>query len=135
MPICPISGSPRTWAIAQGLTETGSIVGSPGYLSPEQVQSEALSPQTDIYSLGVMLYELLVGQHPFPDTPVGGLIDQTGQRTAAIGLRNSARTCRRGWMRWCSGQRPKTPPNAMGMCRRFWWNFEPRWGRRRLSAF
>ncbi len=57
-----------------GLTGNGTVLGSPGYLSPEQVQSELISPQTDIYSLGVMLYELLAGQHPFPGASVGELL-------------------------------------------------------------
>jgi WD40 repeat protein/DNA-binding CsgD family transcriptional regulator len=49
------------------LTGTGIVLGSPDYLSPEQARSESVTPQTDIYSLGVMLYELLTGQHPFPN--------------------------------------------------------------------
>jgi len=48
------------------LTATGMVLGSPDYLSPEQARSDAVTPQTDIYSLGVMLYELLIGHHPFP---------------------------------------------------------------------
>jgi len=49
-----------------GLAEVGAIVGSPDYLAPEQASNEPVTPRTDIYSLGVVLYELLVGQHPFP---------------------------------------------------------------------
>lgn len=49
------------------LTGTGMVLGSPDYLSPEQVRSDPVTPQTDIYSLGVMLYELLTGEHPFPN--------------------------------------------------------------------
>ncbi len=48
------------------ITRADAITGSPGYISPEQVQSGPISPQTDIYSLGVMLFELLAGEHPFP---------------------------------------------------------------------
>ena len=55
-------------------TQTGVILGTPAYITPEQVQSQPVSAQTDIYALGVVLYELLVGGHPFPDTPTGELV-------------------------------------------------------------
>jgi DNA-binding CsgD family transcriptional regulator len=42
-----------------------SIAGTPHYLAPEQARDEPLTPQTDIYSLGATLYELLAGAHPF----------------------------------------------------------------------
>ncbi|MEW6581126.1 MAG: protein kinase [Chloroflexota bacterium] len=48
------------------LTESGLVLGSPDYFSPEQARSEPVTPQTDIYSLGVVLYEVLTGHHPFP---------------------------------------------------------------------
>lgn len=51
---------------AETMTEANALIGSPDYLSPEQARSEAVTPQTDIYSLGVVLYEMLVGEHPFP---------------------------------------------------------------------
>ncbi|MBP9503222.1 MAG: protein kinase [Candidatus Promineofilum sp.] len=47
--------------------EGGAIVGSPDYLSPEQARGQEVTPQTDIYCLGVTLYETLTGKHPFPD--------------------------------------------------------------------
>ncbi len=49
---------------AEGEPE-GSFVGSPSYLSPEQIRAGPISPQTDIYSLGIVLYELLAGTRPF----------------------------------------------------------------------
>jgi WD40 repeat protein/serine/threonine protein kinase len=48
-------------------TIAGAVVGSPDYLSPEQARSQPVTSKTDIYSLGVTLYELLTGQHPFPN--------------------------------------------------------------------
>ncbi len=57
--------------VTANATQADAVVGSPDYLSPEQARSEPVSPQTDIYSLGVLLYEVLTGQHPFPDaTPI-----------------------------------------------------------------
>ena len=52
---------------AQSTTEPDSVIGSTEYLAPEQVRSEPATPQTDIYSLGVVLYEMLTGTHPFPN--------------------------------------------------------------------
>jgi WD40 repeat protein/serine/threonine protein kinase len=49
-------------------TQDGAVFGSPAYMAPEAANDEPLTPQTDIYSLGVMLFEILTGQHPFSDT-------------------------------------------------------------------
>jgi hypothetical protein len=47
------------------LTQTGVVFGTPIYLSPEQAQGQPLAPSSDIYSLGVVLYELIAGHPPF----------------------------------------------------------------------
>ena len=47
------------------LTETGTIAGSPPYMSPEQLRAEKLDGQTDIFSYGCVLYEAVSGKHPF----------------------------------------------------------------------
>ena len=49
--------------------------GTPAYLSPEQIRLEPASPRSDIYALGIVVYEMLTGQHPFPDTSLSALLD------------------------------------------------------------
>jgi WD40 repeat protein/DNA-binding CsgD family transcriptional regulator len=51
--------------ISDNKTAADAVIGSLDYISPEQARSEAVTPRTDIYSLGVTLYEIITGKHPF----------------------------------------------------------------------
>jgi serine/threonine-protein kinase len=51
--------------VSQSLTGTGTILGSPFYMSPEQVRGEPADNRSDLFSLGIVLYETLTGQPPF----------------------------------------------------------------------
>ncbi len=58
------------------LTRTGTVVGSPAYMAPEQVRGQQLDGRSDLFSLGVVLYELLLHRKPFPSETVTTLIYQ-----------------------------------------------------------
>jgi serine/threonine protein kinase len=58
------------------LTAQGTIIGTPAYLSPEQAQGFKLDPRTDIYTTGVVLYELLVGELPFDADDITSILLQ-----------------------------------------------------------
>jgi serine/threonine-protein kinase len=65
---------------ASDMTETGSIMGTAQYLSPEQAQGRPVSAQSDLYSIGIVLYELLTGRVPFDgDSPVTIALKQVSE--------------------------------------------------------
>lgn len=64
-PILTDFGIARDLYVDSQMTQIGSTVGTPKYMSPEQAKGEKVDGRADLYSLGVMLYEMLLGQPPF----------------------------------------------------------------------
>ncbi len=67
-------GVARMTETSEAMTQAGLIVGTPHYMSPEQVQGKSLDPGSDVYAMGVLLYELLVGRRPFESTSLTGIL-------------------------------------------------------------
>jgi eukaryotic-like serine/threonine-protein kinase len=70
-------GIARSLHVEHGVTQTGTVLGTGEYLAPEQASGKGVSPATDVYSLGVVLFELLAGDVPF-----------TGENFVAVALRH-----------------------------------------------
>jgi serine/threonine-protein kinase len=58
------------------LTKTGMLLGTPGYMAPEQIRGEAVDARADVFAFGVIAYELVTGEHPFGGSDPASLVER-----------------------------------------------------------
>ena len=75
-------GLARAYELPKGVTKTGMVMGTPEYMAPEQISGVKLSPATDLYALGVLLYRLLSGRLPFRAPSLTDLLQKHLQEQA-----------------------------------------------------
>ena len=119
------------------MTSTGTTVGTPTYMAPEQAMGSNIGPWTDLYSAGVMAYELFVGQLPFPAaaTPMAMLLHHINDPVPEPRELNPE--LHPDLERWILGLLDKTPEKRTGSAMEAWETLEevalglfgPRWRR------
>ena len=118
-------------------TMTGTTIGTPAYMAPEQALGEILGPPADLYSLGIILWEALAGHPPFvsEDTPMAVLFRQVNEPVPA--LTSVAPDIDPGLARWLDVMLAKAPADRFASAAQAWEQLEdvaigslgPRWRR------
>ena len=112
-------GLARAYADAQ-ITQAGNVTGTVQYLAPEQLQGEPADPRTDLYSLGIVAYEMLTGRIPFSgETPMAIAYKHLRERVPAPSVRNPAvPTGLDGWVASMTEKQRELRPESAAEARR-----------------
>src|SRR6185295_15873123 len=82
-----VFGISRSIDHGQTMTEVGSVLGTVAYMSPEQARGESADHRSDIYALGLIMYEMLAGTPPFAaDSPLSSLTRRIEQEVPSVDL-------------------------------------------------
>ena len=118
---------------AQGLTATGRVLGTTDYVSPEQALGHDVTEQSDIYSLGIVLYEMLTGEAPFKaDTQVAVAMKHVREPLPDVQRRRPRSRPRSP--PWSSARPPRRPRTATPPSRRWCTTSRRCWPSRRPAA-
>jgi hypothetical protein len=100
---------------AASMTAPGTAVGTPNYMAPEQATARGVGPTTDIYAVGIMAFEMIVGRPPFSDTddPIGVLTRQVMEPIPPVAtLRPGVDPGISEWIERLTAKDPGRRPNA-----------------------
>jgi hypothetical protein len=82
--IAAFDASAESHGSSDALTVKGAVLGTPLYMAPEQVIGERVDTRSDLYAVGVILFEMLTGDVPFPGTPISVLHQHVVQESPAL---------------------------------------------------
>src|SRR5580765_895991 len=97
------------------LTATGTAIGTPAYMAPEQAMAKEVGPWTDLYSLGIMSYEMVLGDVPFSDsdTPMSMLVRHVSEAIPSPSTVDPTIDPQLGeWIEWLLKKDPKERPET-----------------------
>jgi len=100
-----------------GLTADGAVIGTPTYMSPEQVAGRELDRRTDIWSFGCVLFEMLTGQRAFTADSIGSLFAKIATETADVSRLGDAPAPVRRLIERCLRRDPRTRLRDIGDAR------------------